>query len=316
MKKITCIIINVILSLYCTGQIKSFTAATSLDKPTKVSYDSTTNFVGENAELLIGQALFVIPKPEELQRFGYHNFYDKYEDTNNHLASIKTYEAFAGKIFWVEEVLPHTGKSDYYKTKLVLKLKSQTNDTTYYYLYDWHTNKLFPFIIMGFYVKEKINCVGKQIVLKNKNPWESVSNEQKVPIHDVLTGLPIPIDPEVVWNVKELLIDQKHGELAYMITNRQDKTFTIALNAINDYHRRGGPCALLYDEQLKEIHEHQPDFYKLIMEARICINMTRDMVLMACGAPEEIRNTSSGELWIYSSGKYLTFKNGILKSFY
>lgn len=279
-------------------------------------YDSTTNFVGSYAELLVGQELYVIPQPDDLQKYGFRGFYKKYKNTNYTLAQTTTYSLFADKTFLVEEVLPGVGTGSYYKTTLVLKLKEITTDSIWYFLYHWDAPSMFPFFIRGFYEKERTCCTSKQVVLKNKNPWENIFDEKKIPIYDVLTGLPINIDPQEIWQVKELVIDHRHGELSYIITNSKDQTFSIGLNAINNFIRRTGPCALWYDEVLKKIHDSQPEFYKSIMEDEIRIGMSPHMVQLAWGNPKEKHHSSFGDVWIYASGKHLYFKEGKLKSFY
>ena len=315
LKKISYTIVGILLSITCESQVTTFTSAEPIVKEKKMMYDSTLYSVGRDAELLIGQELYFIPQPEELQKFGYQGFYKKYEYTDNSLAETRTYSLFANKTFLVEEVLPCISTRKYYKTSLVLKLKETSSETIYYYLYDWDYSPLHPFFIQGFYEKEKDRCTSKQVVLKKKNPWETTSNEKITPIYDVLSGLAIDIDPQDVWQVKKLVIDYRHGELAYIISNSKDQTFTVGLNAINNFRRSTGPCVLLYDEQLKKIHQSQPEMYKLIMDDKIRVGMSFHMVRLAWGNPKEIKNSSFGTLWIYPTGQRLLFKNGILESF-
>lgn len=305
-----------LLALDNKAQITTFISAEPHANEKKVAYDSTMNYVGMQAELLIGQELFVIPKPGNRQENGYFGFYKQYEYTDYRPAQTCDYHLFANKTFLVEEVLPSLGTGKYDKTKLVLKLKETESDSVYYYLYDGNNRSLDPFFIKGFYIKEKKRCPGKQIVLKNRNPWENVYNEKKVPLHDVMTGRPIDIDPQAVWTIKDIIIDAKHEELSYLITNAKGQTLTVGVNAINDYKRKTGPCALAYDEELKKIHLSKPDMYKYIMEGKICTGMTTHMVRLAWGDPEKVHRASFGESWVYSSGERLFFEKGILTSFH
>lgn len=100
-----------------------------------------------------------------------------------------------------------------------------------------------------------------------------------------------------------------------MITNKKDETLTVALTDVNDYHRLTGPCVLRYDDNLKSIHDKQPEMYKRIMEGKIAIGMTKDMVLMSWGYPANVNDASFGDGWMYSTGQFLYFFDGKLESF-
>ena len=319
MKKLFFILICTLLCMESMAQIKSFSAAKPIVKENekKVTYDSTRNFVGKDVEELLGQELYVIPKREELHEIGYFGFYSNYEKTKSTSLDTQTYELYGGKTFIVDSILPRPYyDSKYWKNYPVLKLREKEGEAVYYYLYKWEAFRSFPFIIMGFYEKEKTRCVGKKLVIKkDKNPWVSYHDENKIPLYDVITGLEVQIDPNDVWTIKELTVDQYHGELAYMITNKKDETLTIDLTDINDYKRFTGPSVLWYDDNLKNIHEKHPEMYKRIMNCKVAIGMTRDMVLMAWGYPSNVNDASFGDGWLYSTGDFLFFVDGKLKSF-
>ena len=319
MKKILFITACVLFGLECTAQIKSFSAAKPIikEKEREITYDSTRNFVWKDVEELLGQELYAIPQPEKLQKYGYTYFYKEYNRTKDNSYYTKTYELYAGKTFIVDSILPRPYDfSKYWKNYPVLKLREKNEGSVYYYLYNPRDFQMFPFIIMGFYEKEKTQCVGKKLVIKkNKNPWASYYEERDVPIHDVITGLQLEIDPYDIWTIKELIIDQHHGVLAYMITNKKDETLTVALTDVNDYHRLTGPCVLRYDDNLKSIHDKQPEMYKRIMEGKIAIGMTKDMVLMSWGYPANVNDASFGDGWMYSTGQFLYFIDRKLESF-
>ena len=323
MKKI--FIIMAFIATWCTSyaQIKSFSAAKPIvkEKEHKITYDSTTNFVGKNVEALVGQELYIIPKPEERQKYGYRNFYTDYERTRYHLLATKTYELYAGKTYIVEKVLPRAKDKDsryeeYGQEYPVLKLKQKDSDKIYYYVFENDSPKGLPFVIIGFYEKEKKRCVGKQIVIKKeKNPWETNFKEKEVPMYDVRTGLEVKIDPNTPWTIQEFIIDQDHGTIAYLVTNDKDETLTIELTAINDYRRRTGPSVLWYDDNLKEIHAKKPKLYDAIMKCEVAVGMTQDMVLFSWGTPKEKSESSYSDSWFYETGQILIFRKGILESF-
>ena len=324
MKRILFITACVLFGLECTAQIKSFSAAKPIvkEKERKITYDSTRNFVWKDVEELLGQELYVIPKPEQIQKYGFTNFYEEYNDTKEDSYYTTTYELYAGKTFIVDSILQRPYPYNYYDDNNrwdnhpVLKLREKNEGTIYYYLYNPRDFRMFPFIIMGFYEKEKTRCVGKKLVIKkDKNPWAGYYEERDVPIYDVITGLQLEIDPYDIWTIKELIIDQDHGALCYMITNKKDETINIKWCHVNDYHRLTGPCVLRYDDNLKKIHDKQPEMYKRIMEGKIAIGMTKDMVLMSWGYPANVNDASFGDGWMYSTGQFLYFFDGKLESF-
>jgi len=51
-----------------------------------------------------------------------------------------------------------------------------------------------------------------------------------------------------------------------------------------------------------------------ILEGKVVIGFTEEMVLLSWGEPKKINKTSYNEQWVYD-GQYLYFENGILKSF-
>ena len=323
MKKI--FIIMAFIATWCESyaQIKSFSAAKPIvkEKEHKITYDSTTNFVGKNAEALVGQELYIIPQPEDEQKYGYTSFYTDYEKTESNTAYTETYELYAGKTYIVEEVLPRA-KDKYSKVKIfgqefpVLKLKEKDSDKIYYFVLDNASSKGLPFVIMGFYEKEKKRCVGKQIVIKkDKNPWEICSRENEVPMYDARTGLEVKIDPNTPWTILEFIIDQDHGTLAYLVTNDKDETLAIEYTDINDYLRLTGPCVLWYDETLKATHDKKPKLYDDIMNDKVAVGMTQDMVRFSWGEPKKKNKGSHGDTWYFEAGQVLYFNNGILESF-
>ena len=322
MKKIC--IIMVFIATWCGSyaQIKSFSSAKPIikEKEHKITYDSTTNFVGKNAEVLIGQELYIIPQPEDEHKYGYSGFYTDYEKTKSNSTHTKTYELYAGKTFIVEEILPRA-EDKYSSVKIfgqeypVLKLKEKGNDKVYYYVFENDSPKGLPFVVVGFYEKEKKRCVGKQIVIKkDKNPWEICTREDKIPMYDARTGLEVKIDPNTPWTVQEFIIDQDHGTLAYIVTNEKGETLTIKLTAINDYLRLTGPCVLWYDETLKTTHIKKPKLYDAIMNNKVVVGMTQDMVRFSWGNPKKVSEGSYGDTWYFEAGQVLFFNNGVLES--
>lgn len=80
-----------------------------------------------------------------------------------------------------------------------------------------------------------------------------------------------------------------------MVTNEKDEHLVIDLQDINDYQRLTGPCVSRHDENLESIYKKQPEMYKRIMDSKITLGMTKDMVLMSWRNPENLNSASFGD---------------------
>ena len=54
--------------------------------------------------------------------------------------------------------------------------------------------------------------------------------------------------------------------------------------------------------------------WEKILNGKVVVGFTEEMVLLSWGEPEEINRASYGDQWVYD-GQYLYFENGKLKSF-
>jgi hypothetical protein len=128
------------------------------------------NYPANNVELLSGKELKVLPKEENLQKYGYENFYtdenlkNVYESDINNKYNSK-YSSLVDKIFKVIEILP-------YKTILSkdeFKLLIENNETgKLYFKYNPKFDVGYPFEVIGglklpedFYCKEITQTVDK-----------------------------------------------------------------------------------------------------------------------------------------------------------
>ena len=304
----------------CSGfstmaQIKVTQTAKAIIKEEVVKYDSNTNLV-QNGKELLGQELFVIPKREKMKKIGYFNFFKAYKETQEDFSSTDSEELFSGKTFVVEEVLFPYGQKTFDTNRgkrYILKLRDKASDTIYYFKYDPRFEARFPFIILGFYEKQKTACIGKQMVVKKQN-WREKINSEEPALYDCKTGQEVVTDIDDVWTVQELSLEDKYLTLSYTITNKKGETLTIDIYSLNDYKHFYGPYALWLDKTLLQIKTNQPGMYQALMSNKVKIGMTEEMVRMAWGEPREIKHSSYNDQWIYRE-LYLYFKNGILSRF-
>lgn len=311
-------IIIAILTLFpyaAQAQIKFTPAAKPIIKEEVFHYDSTYNFPGERIKELKGQELYVIPRAENLREFGYRFFYTSYHRTTDPSNNTETYELFAGRTFIVEEILPEHPKETYkIKERSILKLRDKESGAEYYYEYRSNFHNSFPFIIMGYYEKEKSACLGKQIVLKPGKNWRKGVSWENEPLYDFRTGEEVAVDPNEPWTVEDLTVEEQYFTLSYVIRNAKGETLTIGISDVNAYKRSSSPCALFLNDTLRYVKEKLPQFYDAIMKSEVMIGMTPTLVRYAWGDPQSITETSSGNMWS-CRGNFLYFKDGKLVSF-
>lgn len=309
--------VSIITMLHCTAQaqIKFTPAAKPIVKEEVFHYDSTYNFPGERIKELKGQELYVIPVPESQKKYGYMDFYTTYIRTTDPSCETKTYELFAGRTFILEEILPqHPNTRVKDKEISILKLRDKESGTEYYYEYYSSLHNSFPFIVMGYYEKEKSACLGKQIVLKPGKNWRKGISEEKMPLYDFSTGEEVTVDPNDPWTVEDLTVEEQYFTLSYVIRNAKGETLTIGISDVNAYKRGSSPCALFLNDTLTYVKEKMPQFYDAIMKSEVMVGMTPALVRYAWGAPQSITKTSYGNMWSFR-GNFLYFKDGKLASF-
>ncbi|MGB0521462.1 MAG: hypothetical protein ACPGJS_00810 [Flammeovirgaceae bacterium] len=286
-----------------------------------IVYDSTTNFVGSNVLSLIGQQLYLPSRKSYRHKYGYKGFFIEYDtpelltrsedivykccDSHN-----SKYSELNNRYFEVLSVHDHPYKSssDTYTKKFFLALReSQTNDILYYE-YDSRMKSSFPFIIVGYFEKEKKESIGQEYIITGKN-WRETVFKEKNPMYDIITGEEVVLEKGSIWKVIDLTVEEKHFTLSYIIQNERGNKLTLDLKSIDS------PRRFVYlKETVQDIIKNNPEYWQNILDGKVVIGMTKRMVKLAWGKPKRINKASYGDQWVYDN-QYLYFKGDILKSF-
>lgn len=288
---------TLIPSLVLNGQI-SITKEVEPEKQAPV-YDSTINFIGYQIEKYIGQELYLLPKSEGLRQYGYENFLKDYKGKSYDRANIykccdgvysSDYDSLVGKYFKVSAVFesPVTGAS-------FLQLVGRKNGDTCYYEYNKLYESSFPFLVVGYYEKAKSRYVGKSFVLRYKG--QNLSDYRTGQIFDFVNGS--------TWSCIDVTVKEQSNELALAMEDADGNRILMDLDGPIDY----------WEKSVAESYKRRfGGYWNVILERKIEIGMTEEMVIVSWGEPNSINEASYGDQWVYSS-TYLYFKNGILTDF-
>lgn len=304
---------TILLSVFVTitfGQITTTKIATENDQANTTPYDSTRNFLGKDVYKYLGQDLYLKGKAEDLRDGGYDNFVLDYtKDKGIEYSNVykcdgynSKYNELAEKYFKVLEIMkrPKDEQTFFlYGEQYCLKLQEKKSNDIVYYEYDSDDEYSFPFVIVGFFEKQKSVFVGKEFVFRNSE-FEGAA--------DIHTGKPVTIKTGQKWKCIDLTIEEKYYDLSLIFENSLgEKVADLYDRAIN----------MAYT--LKEVSNYKKKFgqenFEKILQGKVKIGMTKEMCKLSWGTPNSINKTiTSGkntEQWVYSDN-YLYFDNGRL----
>ena len=308
------VILTILLATFATvafGQITTTKVAAKADQIDRTPYDSTRNFLGKDVYKYQGQELYLKGKAESLRKYGYDNFVLDYtKDRLSNKSNVykccdsynSKYDELAEKYFNVLEIIKHpkAEESEYlYGTKFYLKLQEKESSDIVYYEYDSEFEHSFPFIVVGFFEKQKRLFVGKEYVFHNSE-FEGAT--------DIQTGKVVTIKTGQKWKCTDLTIEDKYYNLSLIFEN------SLGEKTEDSYDR-----VLNVGYTVKEADNYKKKFgqenFDRILQGKVKIGMTKEMCKLAWGEPKKINETiTSGkktEQWVYSD-IYLYFDNGIL----
>lgn len=319
MKKILFLMhLMLITSTIMFSQITKTKIASANEKVSNYTYDSSINFLGKKVIGYIGQELYLKPKSIGLRSYGYENFFnnmdDDYDiDRKNIYKCCDSYNSkygeVADKYFIVLDVIKHPKAEEtevLYGNKYFLKLQEKDSKEICYYKYDSDFDMNFPFIVTGFFTKQKQSMAGKKLVVRGINWW----NWEKT-ITDMNTGnIVSEFEPGAIWTVVDLTIEEKYYNLCIVLENSKHERIPLSFDLIDNNH-------YVFDLNLANYYKHKfgNDNWQLIIAGKVKIGMTNDMCEVAFGKPQKVNQTitagKSSEQWVYKDN-YLYFTNGIL----
>jgi hypothetical protein len=178
-----------------------------------------------------------------------------------------------------------------------LKLEEKTTKSIVYFEYNSQFPYRFPFIMMGFYEKQKKAVKGIDLVFT-----DNIANNM-LEKTDFETGKPITVISGQTWNVVDLqILVGKHMPSMILKNALGEKTtapqgtkgYTLA--EANNYRKKFGN-----------------DVFGKILQGNTILGMTREMCKLAWGEPYNIAGkviaTKQVEKWSYDPPKALTFVN-------
>jgi hypothetical protein len=200
---------------------------------------------------------------------------------------------------------PKTEENQYlYGKRFYLKLQEKESKDIVYYEYEGNDGAayelMFPFIVVGFFEKQKQTLIGEEFVFADGVLGGS----------DIQTGKAVTTETGQKWKCIDVTIEEKSYLLSVIIENSIGER-TIILHRTFKSSNRVYP-AILADYYSKEFGKET--FY-IILQGKVKIGMTKEMCRMSWGVPDKINETiTSGkktEQWVYSDN-YLYFDNGKL----
>lgn len=314
----------VFLSQICFSQITTTKIVESKEKKSSKPYDSIQNFLGNDVYKYIGQDLYLKSKPESLRKFGYDIFLldytkNKFEKGNVYKCCDgynSKYETLASKYFQVLDVLKHpkANQNEYlYGEKYYLKLKERETKDTVYFEYSAKHKRSFPFLVKGFYEKQKKKIIGEKIILTDKILSETLNTD----LLDISNREKIIIKTGETWKCVDLTIEENFYSLAIVIENSKGNKTLIPFDKDyfhECYYNCNNKSVYSLTEANKYIKKFGTSNFNLILKGKIKIGMTKEMIMLSWGEPKKINRASYGDQWVYEN-QYLYFKEGKLSSF-
>ncbi len=294
------------------------TIAAKADKPQTV-YDSTKNFLGEKAILYKGQKLYLKPFDDDRKQMGYDGFLIDYKikggttensnvyKFNEHTLNSK-YDLLAEKYYQVIEVikLDSTNPNEISANNYAFKLINLYNNDTLYYIYQSEYEHIFPFVVDGYYQKQKKLVIGKKFVFKDELIATAV---------DAVKGIMVVPMVGDEWTCTEVIQDDPYSLLSIAFENTKKQKIILPIEpTIGSQKLWKTYTKAEADKYIKQFGQEK--FYS-ILKGQTKAGMTKQMCVMALGEPDQKKTYTKGtikcESFMYGKFRTLVFENGILK---
>ena len=285
------------LGLLCLGfsQISTIKVAPIVEPINYAPYDSTRNFLGKDVGQYVGQVLYLKGKSEALRKYGYEGFVVDYriDDLINYSNVYKgnkvecrynsDYNELAGKYFSVIAVLKHPKTlsdsylySDYY----YLELEEQSSKDKLFFKYNSKYEWSFPFVVVGFFEKQKTELVGERFIFCNKLIDD---------VYDIYTGSKITKVPYQEWTCTDFTIEERYFSLGLVVKNSLGESIHVSVGSVTNSNlsSRSGYNVKEFRHYSKKFGD---DNWKSIVEGIVRVGFTKEMVKMAWGKLKSINH--------------------------
>jgi len=280
------------------------------------AYDSTANFLGKNAIGYTGQELYLKGLDKSSQSFGYSGFILKYKKDDDLLNDEKNiykpndnynsrYEDLAGKYFHVLEVIRHPkAKTDTkdYSDEFYLKLQELSSGDIIYYKYNAEADYTFPFLVKGFFEKQKELLTGKEYV---------ISDDILKMSRNLVTNKALAFTTGQTWKCTDVTMDNTTNELSLVLQNA--KGIKTAVPYSSTLNNKSIKKVYTVAEASALTRKYNVNNFRRILQNKIRVGMTKEMTRLAWGEPTEIKENGNTEQWFYPAGN-LTFRGDKITS--
>lgn len=322
MKKITLLLILLFLINSVSSQITSTKIGKSEELKITKPYDSIKNFLGKDVYKYLNQDLYLIERFASLRSYGYRGFLTTIKQLDTDKLTIdemfkslkpganvykccdkfnSKYEDLKGKYFNVVNIHKHP-MADFYPEQYYLELIEKESKDILFYKYDSKFELTFPFLVVGFYEKQKKKFVGNEFVFRD----QTLSYSSDGIGLNILTGKPFTIKTGEKWKCIDLTIEENYYKLVFIFESNTGLQVAIGYQEnFKEYYR-----ALTLKEAAKLKIKYGSGNFSKILKGKVKIGMTKEMCKLSWGKPKDINKTiSSGinsEQWVYNDN-YLYF---------
>jgi hypothetical protein len=320
MKKSITLLLTAMTVTISFGQITTTKVAPKVDQVDNTPYDSTENYAELSPMKYVGQELYLKGKAESLRKYGYADFVLDYNKStlgnNSNIYKCcesynSKYDDLNGKYFKVLDVIKHpkatSGNStdDYlYGKKWFLKLQEKESGDIVYFQYSGQHEHAFPFIVVGFFEKQKKRVAGMEFIFSEKYLASST---------EITTGKPISKTIGQVWKCVDLTIDEKYYNLSLIVENTLGEKTTVSYDGVFGKYHLGRAYTVSEAASYRKLFGS--DNFDLVLQGKVKIGFTKEMCRLSWGEPKDINETiTSGkksEQWVYDKN-YLYFDNGVV----
>lgn len=315
MKKIIAILGMCVFSNFLLAQVTTTKVSEAIAEISNEPYDSIFNFLDKDVYKYVGQELYLKGQSEILRRGGYNGFTIDYTQGTWNKSNVykccdgfnSKYDDLVGKYFTVIAVYEHPKANErkyLYGSKYFFELKENKSGDKVYYEYDSQDESSFPFVVVGFFIKQKKMNINKEFIIRGKNWIESTE-----PMTDINTGLPVSFEPGSKWKCVDLTIEEKYFNLSLILQNEKGERIPLDLDYAHDKS-----LVFRVEDVLIYKKKFGAENWNKILNGKVNVGFTEEMVLLSWGKPEKINRSSSGDQWVYK-GQYLYFRNGKFTSF-